>query len=58
MEYTAFTNQGSRDKNEDSYGIAFFGDSCCFAVADGLGGHGGGEVASKAAVDEIGRAHV
>ena len=38
MEYTAFTNQGSKDKDEDSYGIAFYGDFCCFAVADWFGG--------------------
>lgn len=53
MEYTSFSNQGSREHNEDSCGVAIHGTSYCFVVADGLGGHGGGEVASKIAVDTV-----
>ena len=50
IEYTTFTNAGSREINEDSCGVAVFEDAYCFVVADGLGGHGGGDVASSCAV--------
>lgn len=46
-----YTNQGGRDHNEDSV-------RCCagqgvFVLADGLGGHGSGEVASALAADVL-----
>lgn len=53
MEFTTFSNQGSREYNEDSIGISEYGEDMCFVLADGLGGHGGGEIASKTAVDVI-----
>jgi protein phosphatase len=43
-----------RKKNEDSYLAA--GDLNLFTIADGMGGHAGGEVASKIACDMIGQA--
>jgi protein phosphatase len=43
-----------RKKNEDSYLV--LEDHNLFVVADGMGGHAGGEVASKIAVDTIGAA--
>lgn len=55
MDFTAYTNQGSREYNEDNYCIAEYGDAMCFALADGLGGHGGGDVASKTAVTAVRR---
>ncbi len=53
MLFTLFTNQGNREYNEDSYGMERHGESTCFVLADGLGGHGGGDVASKAAVTTV-----
>ena len=53
VQYEVFTNKGTREINEDRYGVAMYGDSYCFTVADGLGGHGNGEVAAQAAVDVI-----
>lgn len=41
-----------RNNNEDAYGI--FPDFKFYVIADGLGGHAGGEVASRLAVDIIG----
>ena len=53
MLFTMFTDQGCREYNEDSYGMETHGDSTCFVLADGLGGHGGGDVASKTAVSTV-----
>jgi protein phosphatase len=40
-----------RFKNEDTFG--FFPDSAFYVVADGMGGHSGGEVASSLAVETM-----
>lgn len=45
------THPGGREINEDSYGVFENNGKYFFIVADGLGGHGFGEVASKAATD-------
>lgn len=53
IQYKQYTNNGTREINEDRAGIAFNQNSYCFVVADGLGGHGGGEVAAQLAVDAV-----
>lgn len=47
----SYSHPGSRHNNEDSVEIAADGARACFVVADGLGGHAGGERASRLAVD-------
>ena len=51
ISYSVFSDSGDREVNEDSAGVFNRGDSFCFVVCDGLGGHGLGEVASKLAID-------
>lgn len=53
MDYHMISRTGGRDHNEDSVGAKICGRHVCFALADGLGGHGKGEVASKLAVDTV-----
>ncbi len=49
IDYTSFTSKGGRPVNEDS---CYCRDDC-FIVADGLGGHENGEIASAQAVNYI-----
>ena len=53
IKYKVLTNIGNREKNEDSVGILENDGMYCFVLADGLGGHGKGEVASQTVVEEI-----
>jgi serine/threonine protein phosphatase PrpC len=49
--YHLLSNVGDRDNNEDSIGMYQNEEEYCFVLADGLGGHGKGELASRLAVE-------
>lgn len=53
ITYKLLTNKGERGINEDSIGVARNKDLYCFILADGLGGHGGGDLASASVVKTI-----
>lgn len=53
LEVGYLTHKGKRANNEDSLLVRQIGDTWVLAVADGLGGHAAGEVASKMALIEI-----
>jgi len=46
----SISKPGGREHNEDFCGFLEVGDSVCWVVADGLGGHRGGRTASSTAV--------
>jgi len=48
-----FTSAGGRLHNEDRVGIAERKNAVLLAVADGLGGHSGGELAAQTAVETV-----
>ena len=54
IQSSAATHVGRRDNNEDRF--VRDGSLLLFAVADGMGGHEGGEVASTIAVEQLRRA--
>lgn len=48
-----YSDCGGRDYNEDFCNFVVNGNRMCAMVADGLGGHGGGSIASSVAVNAI-----
>lgn len=53
FDYYEFSNRGGRSYNEDSVGFRIENDNGIFVVADGLGGHSFGDVASACVLDTL-----
>ena len=53
MEYAVMNKKGKREINEDFADVFHAGKRYICVLADGLGGHGGGEIASKEAVETV-----
>jgi serine/threonine protein phosphatase PrpC len=51
FETATLSAPGGRVDNEDALGYRMVDSAGCWALADGLGGHRGGEIASRLAVD-------
>ncbi|KLK87851.1 protein phosphatase [Methanoculleus sediminis] len=56
LRYAALTDTGKREQNEDAYFAGRMNGYHLFAVADGLGGHARGEVASRMAIGMLAEA--
>lgn len=52
VTYKIISRNGSRPINEDSTGMHQMGDRYGFFLADGLGGHGKGDIASRTAIEQ------
>jgi serine/threonine protein phosphatase PrpC len=50
LEIAVMSRQGGRDYNEDACGHWHSDSQLCCVVADGAGGHGGGDIAARLAV--------
>jgi serine/threonine protein phosphatase PrpC len=50
-QYALLTRPGARENNEDAIWLGEREGNLCMILADGLGGHGSGEMASAAAVE-------
>ncbi|MBS7307631.1 MAG: serine/threonine-protein phosphatase [Eubacteriales bacterium] len=53
MDIAMISRLGDRMKNEDCAAVRERGEAVCLVLADGLGGHGFGETASKMAVTAV-----
>jgi len=51
MQYTFYKDIGGRKKQEDSVGIFELENYLFMVLADGMGGHKGGEIASSTLVE-------
>ena len=52
ISYASLSETGNRSINEDSIGALEKDNAYIFALADGLGGHGGGEIASSLVISK------
>ncbi len=52
ITYASVSEHGNRKVNEDSVLTCTNGSECLFVLCDGLGGHGGGEIASALTVEQ------
>lgn len=53
ISFAMLSDLGSRENNEDCIGMYQDEQKFCFALADGLGGHGYGEIASRTVIDTV-----
>lgn len=53
FDVAMLSKPGGRRYNEDRAGHAMFDAGACFVLADGAGGHGGGDTAAGIAVDRV-----
>jgi serine/threonine protein phosphatase PrpC len=53
MRASQINNRGGREYNEDAWQTARGRNSYCYVVADGLGGHGGGDIAARKACEGV-----
>lgn len=53
LDFASVSEIGMRSSNQDHIGLAEQDDMGCFIVADGAGGHHGGEIASRVVVDAL-----
>lgn len=53
LEVALMSDRGGRKYNEDACGHWHSGRHLCCVLADGAGGHGGGDIASRLAVQEL-----
>ncbi|MFP5393062.1 MAG: PP2C family protein-serine/threonine phosphatase, partial [Gammaproteobacteria bacterium] len=53
LSWASVSQIGARESNEDALGRANSGESACFVLADGAGGHAGGETAARIVVDSV-----
>ena len=51
--YDCYSDIGARENNEDCFCAEIANEACLFAVADGLGGHDCGEIASATAIEVL-----
>lgn len=58
ISFAKGTRIGKRKNNEDSHDIIMRKNSALLVVADGLGGHSGGEIASRSLVNTVGQCFI